>query len=174
MGVSKKAWADYTFNIFGGKLSLDKVIEEILKRMVYNYENGNVKILPGANEALEYCSNNYITGLASGSPLVLINAAIKAADWSQYFSKVVSSDEVNNGKPAPDTYLEIFKRLNLFPDETVIVEDSGGGIIAGIDSGAKVIAVPNPELMPSEDILSNAHMCLESLHEIPKAMEELS
>jgi beta-phosphoglucomutase-like phosphatase (HAD superfamily) len=98
MGVSKKAWADYTFNKIGGKLSLDKVIEEILKRMVYNYENGNVKILPGANESLEYCSINYITGLASGSPLVLIHAAIKAAGWSQYFSKVVSSDEVNNGK----------------------------------------------------------------------------
>jgi beta-phosphoglucomutase-like phosphatase (HAD superfamily) len=64
--------------------------------------------------------------------------------------------------------------LNLSPDETVIVEDSGGGIIAGIDSGAKVIAVPNLELMPSEDILSKANMCLESLHEIPKAMEELS
>jgi beta-phosphoglucomutase-like phosphatase (HAD superfamily) len=114
-----------------------------------------------------------MTGLASGSPSTLINAAIKGAGWSQYFSKVVSSDEVNNGKPAPDTYLEIFKRLNVLPEETVVVEDSGGGIMAGVNSGAKVIAVPNPELLPSEDIMSKADMRLESLLDLPMALNKL-
>jgi len=173
MGVSKKAWASYTYNKIDGKLPLEKIIDEILDRMEYNYKNGKVKILPGANEALEYCSKSYITGLASGSPLRLINAAIKGAGWSQYFSKVVSSDEVDNGKPAPDTYLEIFNRLNVLPEETVVVEDSGGGILAGVNSGTKVIAIPNPELLPSEDILSKADMRLESLLDLSMALDKL-
>jgi beta-phosphoglucomutase-like phosphatase (HAD superfamily) len=64
--------------------------------------------------------------------------------------------------------------LNVLPEESVVIEDSGGGIIAGIESGAKVIAVPNPELLPSEEILSTANVRLESLLQLPKAVEGLS
>lgn len=173
MGVSTESWANYTYDKIGGKLERERIIDEILNRMISNYENGEVNILTGANTALKYCSENYITGLASGSPLRLINAAIKGAGWSQYFSKVISSDEVDNGKPAPDTYLEIFNRLDILPEETVVVEDSGGGIMAGLNSGAKVIAVPNPELLPSVDILSKADMRLESLLDVPMALDRL-
>jgi beta-phosphoglucomutase-like phosphatase (HAD superfamily) len=109
MGVSKQSWANYTYHKIGGKLSLENIIDDILGKMKSSYENGIFKILPGADTALKFCSENYITGLASGSPIVLINTAMKAAGWVQYFSKVVSSDEVDNGKPAPDTYLEIFR-----------------------------------------------------------------
>ena len=142
--------------------------------MVKYYESGEVTILPGANEALNYCSSNYITGLASGSPLKLINAALEGAKWHKHFMEIVSSDEVDNGKPAPDTYLEIFKRLKIDACDAVVVEDSSGGITAGVNSGAKVIAVPNPELLPSKEALSKATIVLKTLHEIPKALKILN
>jgi len=174
MGVSTEFWANYTYEKIEGRLSHEKIIDEILGRMVSYYEGGEVRILPGADEALKYCSKNYIVGLASGSPLKLINAALKGANWERFFSEIVSSDEVKKGKPNPDTYIEIFNRLNITPANTVVIEDSGSGIMAGVNSGAKVIAVPNPELMPSEDILSKADMRLGSLLELPKEIRNLN
>lgn len=173
MGARTDVWADNTFKKIDGRVSHEKIIHEILGRMISFYESGEIKIMPGANEALKYCSENYIVGLASGSPLRIINAALKGAGWSQYFREVVSSDEVENGKPAPDSYLEIYKRLNIRPEETVVLEDSTSGIMAGVNSGAKVIAIPDPKLLPSADILSKATFQLESLHGVPMVLENL-
>jgi HAD superfamily hydrolase (TIGR01509 family) len=174
MGVSTEFWADYTYKKIDGKMSREKIVDEILGRMVTFYESGDVKVMPGAEDALKYCSENYITGLASGSPLRLIDAALEGRNWRKYFRRVVSSDEVENGKPAPDTYLEIFNRLNITPEETVVIEDSGGGIMAGYSSGAKVIAVPNKDMMPSAGILSKAAVRLDSLTGIASALEKLN
>ena len=129
MGARTDVWAENTFKKIDGRVSREKIIHEILGRMISFYESGDIKIMPGAIEALEYCSENYIVGLASGSPMLLINAALNGADWNKYFVEVVSSDEVENGKPAPDSYLEIYERLNIRPEETVVIEDSGGGIM---------------------------------------------
>ena len=173
MGVSTEFWADYTYKKIGGKMSREKIVDEILGRMVAFYEGGDVKVMPGAEDALMHCSENYIVGLASGSPLRLIDAALRGRNWGKYFREVVSSDEVPNGKPAPDTYLEIFGRLGITPDKTVVIEDSGGGIMAGYRSGAKVIAVPNKEMMPSPEIMSKADIHLDSLLEVAGAIDQL-
>jgi HAD superfamily hydrolase (TIGR01509 family) len=174
MGVSTEFWANYTYEKINGRLSHQDIINQILNRMISFYKIGKVKILPGAREALEYSSEKYKTGLASGSPLKLINAALDGAGWNSYFSEIVSSDEVKKGKPAPDTYLEVIKRIKNSAKEIVVVEDSAGGILSGLSSGAKVIAVPNVKLMPSKDILDKADMCLNSLHELPMAIEKLN
>ena len=173
MGVSTEFWADYTYKKISGKISREKIIDEILGRMVSYYEGGDVKVMPGAEEALEYCSGHFVTGLASGSPLRLIDAALNGRNWRKYFREVVSSDEVQNGKPAPDTYLEIFRRLNITPDETVVIEDSGGGIKSGYQAGAKVIAVPDEDMMPSAEIMAKAAVHLDSLYGVKSAIDEL-
>jgi beta-phosphoglucomutase-like phosphatase (HAD superfamily) len=173
MGVSTEFWANYTYEKIGGRVSHNIIIDEILGRMISYYEDGEVETLPGASEALSYCADNFIVGLASGSPLRLIDAAIKGKGWEHYFREVVSSDEVEKGKPAPDTYLEIFRRLNISPQKTVVIEDSGGGIMAGFNSGARVIAVPNIEMMPSDDIMAKTSVNLESLHGVAQAIKEL-
>jgi len=170
MGVSTEFWANYTFEKIDSRATHETIVEGILGRMISFYEEGEVETLPGADEALSYCSDNFIVGLASGSPLRLINAAIKGKGWEKYFKEIVSSDEVEKGKPAPDTFLEIYKRLDIMPDKTVVIEDSGGGILSGFNSGAKVIAVPNAEMMPSDDILAKASVHLKSLKDVPEAI----
>ncbi|MFC2084265.1 HAD family hydrolase [Bacteroidota bacterium] len=173
MGVSTNSWANYTYEMINGKLSHQEIIDGILNIMTSYYENGQMQILPGAEEALEYCSNNFIVGLASGSPMRLINAALNGNKWAKYFVEVVSSDEVEHGKPAPDVYMEIFERLSVLPEECVVIEDSGGGIKAGSSAGAKVIAIPNKEMLPDQEILSYADIILDSLYQIPEAIDKI-
>jgi HAD superfamily hydrolase (TIGR01509 family) len=173
MGVSTAMWADYIALKLQGKMSREEIVNESLSKMASYYRAGEVRIMPGAAEALGYCAGKYKLGLASGSPMLLIDAALSGANWRHFFSEMVSSDEVNHGKPAPDVYLEVMKRMGVEAAATVVVEDSGGGILAGKAAGAKVVAVPNPEMMPAPEALREANVVIDSLFSLGRAVEEL-
>ena len=166
MGRSTAAWIDYVYQKLQGRLSRAEVKQETLKRMVQHYRAGEVRIMPGAREALRYSREKGDLGLASGSPDVLIEAALESNGWSGLFRETLSSDDVPRGKPFPDVYLEMMKRLGVAPQETLVVEDSGSGILAGKAAGAKVIAVPNEHLMPAPEDLRAADAVIKSLASI--------
>jgi mannitol-1-/sugar-/sorbitol-6-phosphatase len=54
---------------------------------------------------------------------------------------LVSSRDVNRGKPMPDGYLAAAERLAVAPAEAVVFEDAPAGIAAGLAAGSTVIAV---------------------------------
>lgn len=170
MGVSTSFWIEYMSEKLQRKIS-SKVIEEgILNKMVSYYHAGDVTLMPGAQNALEFCYSRYKLGLASGSPRKLIEAALTGANWSRYFAEVLSSDEVAKGKPAPDVYLEVIRRLGIPASETVVVEDSGSGVLAGHTAGTKVVAVPDEHLKPSPDTVDKAHVVIDSLVSFDSAL----
>jgi len=173
MGKSTAAWIEYVDEKLQGKLGRDVIFDETIKGMVSHYRSRNVRVMPGAHEALKFCASNFRLGLASGSPRILIDAALDANRWEQYFSQIVSSDEVPHGKPAPDVYTETMTRLGADPAGTVILEDSESGILAGKAAGASVIAVPNEHLMPSPEVLRTADVVIPSLAMIEKAMKKI-
>jgi len=173
MGRNTKSWIDYVESKLEGKLSRVEVVNETLEGMVRNYETHKVRVMPGAGHALDYCTERFTLGLASGSPQVLIDAALSANRWADYFSRILSSDEVPLGKPSPDVYLEVMKRMEVSPAESVVVEDSGSGILAGKAAGAAVIAVPNEQLMPPKETLEAADVVIGSLESLPTALMKI-
>ncbi len=83
---------------------------------------------------------------------------------------MLSSDDIAQGKPAPDIYLEITRRLGVKAGEIAIFEDSANGILAGLSAGVKVIAVPGPYHRPSDAVLQSADLVLQSLHDFSPEM----
>ena len=65
------------------------------------------------------------------------------------FAVVVSSDEVEHGKPAPDVYLEAARRLGCDPAGCLVVEDSLNGVRAAKAAGMTVVLVPNHSVPPA-------------------------
>ena len=59
-----------------------------------------------------------------------------------WFDTIVGSDEVENGKPSPDVYLEAARRINVDPTNCVVFEDSEAGVLAAKSAGMKVVVVP--------------------------------
>jgi HAD superfamily hydrolase (TIGR01509 family) len=171
-GVHTDVWVAALHDKLEGALSPDEIFDEVTARMASYYERGGVPILAGAPEALAACAGRYRVGLASGSPQHLIEACLHGARWEDHFEARISSDELERGKPAPDVYLGIMRRMDLDPAATAVVEDSGAGIEAGKAAGAKVIAVPNPHTDPGPEILGLADACVGSLHELPAALEK--
>lgn len=54
---------------------------------------------------------------------------------------LVSAEDVTNGKPAPDCYLQAARRLGVDPQECVVVEDAPNGISAARAAGMRVLGV---------------------------------
>lgn len=82
-------------------------------------------------------------GVASNSGARWVVPALEKLGLADRFAAVVTRDDVANGKPAPDVYLEAARRLGVPPSRAVALEDSGHGAAAAKAAGFKVIAVPN-------------------------------
>ena len=54
---------------------------------------------------------------------------------------LVTADDVQQGKPAPEAYLLAAQRLGILPSQGVVVEDSPAGIEAARAAGMRVVAV---------------------------------
>jgi len=74
----------------------------------------------------------------------VMNMLIKS-EIDHFFDEIIGNDEGFKPKPAPDIYLATFAKLNLLPEETIIIEDAPHGIEAAKASGAQVIAVRGHE-----------------------------
>jgi HAD superfamily hydrolase (TIGR01509 family) len=59
------------------------------------------------------------------------------------FAAVVTGDDVERRKPAPDVYLEAARRLGVDPARSIAVEDSAPGITSARAAGLKTVAIPH-------------------------------
>jgi HAD superfamily hydrolase (TIGR01509 family) len=79
--------------------------------------------------------------VASSSPRERLQRTLGRAGLLDAFDAVVSGDEVEHGKPAPDMFLLAASRLGVPPHTCVVVEDSPPGVQAGIAAGMFTLAV---------------------------------
>lgn len=128
---------------------LPLTVEQLLviadKRKVDFIEASYVQPIKGITGLLQQLKeSNYRIGLASSSSIEMIDAILNKLGINSYFEFKVSGDEVNFGKPAPDIYLESARRLNVLPNNCIVLEDSEHGIAAGNAAGMKTIGFANP------------------------------
>jgi HAD superfamily hydrolase (TIGR01509 family) len=171
MGSSTLAWAQFLAERVDFEFTTDEIIDRVLTEMENLYHH-DLPLMPGAASVLASLNGHYPLGLASGAPYRLIRAVLHSAGWNHLFRDVLSSDDLNAGKPAPEIYLEIARRLDTPAEQIAIFEDSGNGILAGYAAGVKVIAVPGVHHRPAADALAKADLVLSSLTEFSPAMLE--
>ena len=68
---------------------------------------------------------------------------LKRVGLSNYFTadQIYSFDMVDKPKPDPDIYLKAIDDNNLIKNQTIIIEDSEVGVMAGVSAGVKVIGI---------------------------------
>lgn len=162
MGSSTREWVDYMIKRFNLMLSPRLVQEKIIANMVQLYRQ-QIPFLPGAQKTVALAADNFITGLASGSPRSLIDSVTDDPALRGKFQAALSGEQFERGKPAPDIYLATAAELEVQPGECVCFEDSGNGILAGKRAGMKVIAVPDNRFSPAPEIVAQADVVLQSL-----------
>jgi|ETN01SMinimDraft_1059929.scaffolds.fasta_scaffold02435_2 HAD superfamily hydrolase (TIGR01509 family) len=85
--------------------------------------------------------NNIICGVATSSLRWRAEKILDLLDIKPFFQALVTADDIKNHKPAPDTFLEAAKKLNIKPEECVVIEDAGNGIDAAKNANMKTIAL---------------------------------
>ena len=107
------------------------------------------KLAPFAEEFLNYLKESNIPRtIATMSEKENVDFYIKEFHLEKWFDveKIVYSDGIIPGKPAPDIYLIAAKRLGLDPKNCIVVEDAISGINAAKNAGiGKVVAIASME-----------------------------
>jgi HAD superfamily hydrolase (TIGR01509 family) len=169
MGMSSPEWSAYMHDEIGLRESPDEINAEVVKRMLERYRD-RLPLIDGAVEAVRRLASEFRLGVASSSNLPLIAAVLERAGIAELFDAVVSSEEVQRGKPAPDVYLEAMRRLGAEPGQAAAIEDSSNGIRAAHAAGMHVIALPNPHYPPPPDALALADVVIGSPGDLTAAL----
>ncbi|XP_066309689.1 bifunctional riboflavin kinase/FMN phosphatase-like isoform X1 [Miscanthus floridulus] len=126
---------------------LPLTVEEYSKAMhpLYLRRWQKAKPLPGVKRLVKHLHKNGVPlALASNSVRRNIDHKLpKLEDWGECFSVILGGDQVPNGKPSPDIFLEAAKRLGVNPSSCLVIEDSVVGVKGAKASGAKAVAVPS-------------------------------
>ena len=86
-------------------------------------------------------SEGYRLAVASNSVRNSVEMMMEKSNLSKYLEFMLSNQDVTKAKPDPEIYLTAIARLNLNPEECLIVEDNPNGIKAARDSGGHVYQV---------------------------------
>jgi HAD superfamily hydrolase (TIGR01509 family) len=107
---------------------------------------------PGALELLDAIhAAGLPVGVASNSARVFVERVLSAAGLLDgNFDVVVTADDVEHPKPAPDLYLAACAALGAQPERSAALEDSATGVEAARAAGMFVVAVPYFPDLPVE------------------------
>jgi HAD superfamily hydrolase (TIGR01509 family) len=81
--------------------------------------------------------------IASSAPARWVVGAVERLGIAPLFDAIVTGDQVEHRKPAPDVYLAAARRLGVEPQRSIAIEDSGPGIAAARAAGMKAVAIPH-------------------------------
>jgi HAD superfamily hydrolase (TIGR01509 family) len=177
MGMSSTEWSRYMHEVVGLAESPEEINREVVRRMLVRYSE-HLPLIDGAVDAVKRLAAHWPLGLGSSPNRELIDHVLALSGLAPYFELTVSSEEVERGKPAPDVYLEVARRLGVQPARSVAIEDSASGIRSAHAAGMYVVAIPNRAFPPPADVLALANIVLESIKELDpdvvRGLERLS
>ena len=165
MGMSSTEWSSYMHDRLGVRMTPSEINDDVVRRVAATYEE-HLPLLPQAVETVRELGERWRLGVASSSNRPIIDLVLDRMGVRDCFAVVVSSEEVANGKPAPDVYLAVARELGVDPKDCVAVEDSTNGIKSAVAAGMRTIAVPNRQFRPDDEVLTTAAVVVSSLAEV--------
>lgn len=123
-----------------------KEIDRLSRRKEEHYrevvEEWGIDPLPGVRPWLERLSEAGVPcGIGSSTEAKNVEVGLKKLGLGKFFQTAVTAEHVQRGKPAPDVFLEVSRRLQVEPARCVVFEDAPAGVEAGRAAGMKVVGV---------------------------------
>lgn len=146
------------FYFFSGLSSL-KIAEEILKmygkekeisaralsdrkeREFDLLEKELVKPIPSVLEIVRHFHGRLPMAVGTGRLRSSTLKTLDHLDLTRYFDVIVASDDVENHKPAPDTFLLCAAKMGVAPEKCLVFEDGERGLEAARRAGMAVVDV---------------------------------
>jgi HAD superfamily hydrolase (TIGR01509 family) len=99
--------------------------------------------MPGLIELLAALESHGIPkAIATSSRRSFVEHVLGVFQFQPRFSPILTSEDITHGKPHPEIYLKAAQRLNIAPENILVLEDSQNGCRAAVAAGAITVAVP--------------------------------
>ncbi len=149
--------------IIGGWLGVEgdelaRLVAERIRRYQEAVADGST-VLPALREAVRYAAARVPVAVVSGAFREEIEPVLEAAGLRDAVGMLVTADDVANGKPHPECYELLVRRLGdgVAPGDVLVFEDTEAGVAAAKDAGARCIAVrgtlPDARLARADELV---------------------
>lgn len=143
-GLRTPEWIDYWFSYF----NVDK--ENAQQAILRIEETAQEKIkqkgiaMPGVEYTMEFFrKRNFRVGLASSSPMRLIEMVVDKLSIRSYLHTITSAETLPYGKPHPQVFISCAEQLQSAPASCIVFEDSFNGMIAAKAAKMKCVVIPH-------------------------------
>lgn len=134
--------------------------EGIFRRLGRN----KIKPLPGAVSLIKRLAERRVKmALVSSTPARNIKLALGGLGIADIFQTIISAEDVVEGKPNPEGFLLAAGKLEVRPENCVVIEDSTAGVSAAKRAGMSCVAVTNTR---PRSKLGRADLIIDSLETI--------
>jgi HAD superfamily hydrolase (TIGR01509 family) len=101
-------------------------------------------VLPGVVELLDLAlANGVALAVASSSTRDWVEPHLERLGLRSWFAAVLTRDDVEHAKPAPDLFSAAARALDVTAGKTIVFEDSFNGCTAAKAAGMVCVVVPN-------------------------------
>ena len=141
-GLRTEEWIEHWFLHFGiDPNHKQEAVKTIIQKAVEKI-NREAVLMPGAEEILERMQSRYKVGLATSSPMVLVDVVLRKFNLKKPVDVICSAELLPYGKPHPQVYLNCAEQLGVSPLRCLAFEDSYNGMIAAKAARMKCVVVP--------------------------------
>jgi HAD superfamily hydrolase (TIGR01509 family) len=159
-------WVDELASRCGKPIDRDAVLTRRRARKLELLEGCGV--LPGVAERVaEARANGVALAVASSSPRDWVEPHLDRLGLLASFDAILTRDDVERTKPAPDLYVAAAKRLGVAAARSIAFEDSHNGSLAAKAASMWCVVAPN-EITAGQDF-SHADVIVRSLAEVDLA-----
>lgn len=129
-----------TIEIYKEEFSFNESVEELMEereRRFFKLLDKRIPPMHGVIELVEFLNKRKIKiAIATSGPHKdRMKRILKELGISKYVSAIVTGDEIEKLKPAPDIFLLAAKKLNIKSEFCVVFEDAPSGVEAGKAAG---------------------------------------
>ena len=167
LGVSYRLAVEFYKKAF----SLSAPTEELMRRrgqIAAEFFANRVDLFPSAKAVLEELRQmNLHLAVATSSVSASARPFLDRHELTAFFEVIVTGEEIERGKPAPDIYLRAAEKLGRPTNACLVIEDALSGIAAGKAAGMRVAAVPDTRFVDAGEYEKQADYMLKDLSEIP-------
>lgn len=154
-GTSEKTFLMLLRDEYGINVSIEElqVYSRQYLREVFAQE---LKYVPGFIEFFKKVKPCYKNGLVTSTARDLLDWIFHHTAIRNEFQEIVTIDDIENGKPHPEPYWLMARRLGIQPSEMLVIEDSINGVQSARAAGTFVIGFTTT--------LTKADLSLANLH----------
>jgi len=145
-GVPTKRVAELIAAHYGLKIDPHAVFDR--KEALFLELQKDARLIEPVVEIARRMSLTRPISIASGGPRVIVRGMLELSGLAPLFDRngyhlVITPEDVEHGKPAPDMFLLAARRMGVPPEQCLVFEDADPGMRAAEAAGMKWVRVPS-------------------------------